>query len=286
MTAMTPATLPPAPPAHRLPAHMAFSWTRVGGMVLRYLYLLKSSWTRVVEMVYWPTMQMVLWGLITKFLVSNSSFVARASGLLLAAVLLWDVLFRGQLGVSVMFMEEMYARNLGHLFISPLRPYEFAASLLVMSLLRTLISFGGACLLAWLLFHFAITDMGFPLVAFFINLLVFGWGMGLLICGLLLLYGFAAESLAWAATFALAPIAGIYYPISTLPSWLQPVAWALPTGPVFEGMRAVLIQHQFRTDLLFAAMALNAGYLLLGLVVFLYVFSIARRKGLLLQVGE
>ena len=282
---MTP-SVPSVPQLARLPGHVLFSWQRVGGMVLRYLYLLRASWTRVVEMIYWPTMQMILWGLMTKFLQTNTSFLLQAAGLLISAVLLWDVLFRGQLGVSMMMMEEMYARNLGHLFISPLRPYEMAAALVIMSLIRTIISFGGSALLAWALFHYSIFEMGLPLLTFFINLLVFGWGIGLLICGLLLRYGFAAESLAWGAIFAIAPISGIYYPISTLPTWLQPISYALPASHVFEGMRALLLEHTYRYDLLMNAVLLNAVYLVLGLAVFLGVFSVARRRGLLLSVGE
>jgi ABC-2 type transport system permease protein len=254
--------------------------------VLRYLFLLRSSWTRIVEMVYWPTVQMLLWGMMTKYLLTNSSWLAQAAGVLVSGALLWDVVFRGQLGVSMMFMEEMYSRNLGHLFISPLRPYEMAAALVTMSFIRTVISFTGSSVLALLVYQINIFDQGFAMVTFFINLLVFGWGMGLLICGLLLRYGFAAESLAWAAVFALAPVSGIYYPVSTLPEWLRPVAAALPSSHVFEGMRALLIDGVYRYDLLRNAVLLNVFYLGLGTAVFLGVFAVARRRGLLLSVGE
>ena len=127
---------------------VAFSPFRVGALVLRYLYLLRGSWPRIVELVYWPTVQMVLWGFMTKFLLSETSLLAQASGVLISAVLLWDILYRSQLGVSLMFFEEMYSRNLGHLFVSPLRPYEMGCALLLMSLVRTLIGDGGASMLA------------------------------------------------------------------------------------------------------------------------------------------
>ena len=255
-------------------------------MVLRYLYLLRGSWPRILEQAYWPTVQMIMWGFITQFFITNSSWVAHATGVLLSAVLLWDVLFRAQLGVSVVFMEEMFARNLGHLFASPLRPYELVFSLLLISLFRTLLGVGTAALLAIPLYHYSIFDLGLPLLAFFANLLVFGWAIGLLICGLLLRYGLGAESLAWASIFALGPISGIYYPISTLPGWLQPVAWAIPSSHVFEGMRAVLFDHRFDKELFFDAVLLNGIYIVLGMIVFLWVFRIARVRGLLLQVGE
>jgi hypothetical protein len=108
---------------------------RVWAMLLRYLYLLRSSWPRTLELIYWPTLQMLIWGFMSQFLYVNSNYVFRAFGVLLAAVMLWDVLFRGQLGLSISFLEEMWARNLGHLFVTPLRAYEWVASPLSMSLI-------------------------------------------------------------------------------------------------------------------------------------------------------
>ena len=99
-------------------------------------------------------------------------------------------------------------------------------------------------------------------------------------------WGLGAESLAWVIVFAVAPISGIYYPIAVLPEWLQTVAFLLPSSHVFEGMRAVMIDHEFRTDLLANAALINVFYLIAGMTVFLSVFRIARKRGLLLNIGE
>jgi ABC-2 type transport system permease protein len=262
------------------------SLRRIYALVLRHTYLLRSSGPRILELVYWPTVQMVLWGFITMFLVNHSSWIAQASGVLISGVLLWDVLFRGQLGVSLVFMEEMWSRNLGHLFVSPLRPFELGCALLTMSLVRTLIGVGGAALIAIPLFHFSIFSMGLPLLAFFLNLIVMGWSIGLLVSGFVLRYGLGAESMAWIAIFAVQPVSGVYYPIDTLPVWLQYVAAALPSSHVFEGMRAVLFDHVFRVDLLLHAALLNVVYLAAGFASFLAFFKIARIRGQLLHVGE
>jgi ABC-2 type transport system permease protein len=267
-------------------AEGGFSVRRVSAMVLRHIYLLRSSWPRVLELVYWPAVQMILWGFISQFLRTTSSWVAQAAGVLIAAVLLWDVMFRGNLGVSLSFFEEMYSRNLGHLFASPLRPYELVCSLLFISMIRTCIGVGGAALLAIPLYQYSVFGIGLPLLSFFANLLVMGWAIGLLVSSLVLRWGLGAESLAWVAIFAVAPVSGIYYPVSVLPGWLQPVAWALPSSHVFEGMRAVLFHHVFRYDLLLSAALLNLGYLIVAVLVFLFVFRSARQKGLLLHIGE
>ena len=263
-----------------------FSMRRVGAMVLRYVYLLRGSWPRIAELIYWPTVQMIRWGFITKFFLTHSSWVVQAGGVLIAGVLLWDVLFRSQLGVAVSFLEEVWSRNLGQLFVTPLRPYELMLSLAAMSLLRTLIGTVPAALLAIPLYSYSIFTMGLPLLAFFVNLMIFGWAIGLAVSGCVLRYGLGAESLAWLAIFALAPVSGVYYPIATLPEWLQPLAWALPSAHVFEGMRAVMFDHVFRSDLFVGALALNTLYLVVGGATFLAFFRIVRQRGLLLQMGE
>ena len=256
-------------------------------MLRRHLYLLRSSWPRVLELAYWPTVQMILWGFITRFLSGHTDFLSQAAGFFIAAVLLWDVLFRSQLSVSLLFMEEMYSRHLGHLFVSPLRPWELVTSLFAMSLLRVLIGVGGAALLAIPIHHFSIfAALGPTLIAFFMNLLWFGWAMGLMIAALVLRLGLGAESLAWALIFLIQPLSGVYYPVTILPAWLQPIAWCLPSAPIFEGMRAVLFSHSFRTDLLLHAILLNLAWMALAIGVFLLLFRSARNRGLLLQVGE
>ncbi|MBI1205715.1 MAG: ABC transporter permease [Azospirillum sp.] len=255
-------------------------------MVLRYWYLLRGSWPRVLELAYWPTVQMVLWGFISQFMATTSNWAAQGFGVLIAGVLLWDVLFRGQLGISVSFLEEMWSRNLGHLFVSPLRPQEWLVALMVMSLIRTLIGVLPAAALAVPLFGYSVVSLGWPLIVFFLNLIVMGWWLGLLIISLILRHGLGAESLAWMAVFLLAPVSAVYYPVAILPGWLQTIAWALPSSHVFEGMRAALFHGHFAAGQLAIATALNLGYLALAGAVFLWSFQAARRRGALLQIGE
>lgn len=259
---------------------------RIFALIVRYLYLIRSSWPRLLELIYWPTMQMILWGFMNKFLEGQSAWVAQSAGILIGAVLLWDVLYRAQLGVCVVFFEEMYSRNLGQLFVSPLRPLELAASLLTVSLLRTLFGVGAAAALAIVMYEYSIFDMGLPLLAFFTNLIVMGWSIGLMVVALVLRFGLGAESLAWAIIFAVAPFSGVYYPISVLPGWIRPVALSLPSSHVFEGMRSVVRDHVFRDDLFWNAVALNIIFLMVGILLYLLAFQAARQKGLLLQMGE
>jgi ABC-2 type transport system permease protein len=253
---------------------------------LRHLYIMRGSWPRLLEMAYWPAVNMVVWGFTSQFFSSHSDWVARAGGILIGAVLLWDVMFRGNLGVALSFMEEMWSRNLGHLSVSPLRPIELVAGLVTMSLIRTLIGVLPAMLLAIPLYHYSIFELGPALIAFWVNLMVTGWAIGLAVSAMVLRFGLGVESLAWVMVFAIAPLAGIYYPIDTLPVWLRPIAWALPPAHVFDGMRTLMQSGLFDWTRLVHAVGLNLFYVVAAGALFLRTHHVARQRGLLLNVGE
>jgi ABC-2 type transport system permease protein len=262
------------------------SLNRVGAMILRYWYLLLSSWPRLLELLYWPALQVITWGFLQTYIAQNANFFVRAGGTLIGAVILWDILFRGQLGFSISFLEEMWARNLGNLMMSPLRPIEFLLALMAMSLIRLAIGVFPMTMLALFLFHFNVYSLGLPLIAFFCNLIFTSWSVGVFVSGLVLRNGLGAESIVWTLMFALLPLACVYYPVRVLPHWLQYVAWSLPPTYVFEGMRALLMEHVFRTDLMVSALAINAVLLVASFSAFLALLRSARRQGSLLAGGE
>ena len=210
----------------------------------------------------------------------------RARQRLIGAVILWDILFRGQLGFSISFLEEMWARNLGNLMMSPLKPIEFLASLMIMSLVRLAIGIVPMVLLAMLFFDFNLFGFGLPLAAFFCNLIFTSWALGIFVSGLVLRNGLGAESIVWSLMFGVMPLACVYYPVAVLPHWLQTIAWCLPPTYVFEGMRALLITHQFRADLMAWALGINIMLFAAAFVSFLVLLNSARRAGSLVQSGE
>jgi ABC-2 type transport system permease protein len=263
-----------------------FAPHRVGAMVLRYVYLLRSSWPRILELMYWPAVQLFVWGFLQMYITQNAGFFARAGGVFIGAVMMWDILFRGQLGFSISFLEEMWARNLGNLMISPLRPIEFVCSLMIMSIVRLAIGMVPVSILAIAFFGFNIYGLGLALAAFFMNLIFTSWSVGIVVSGVVLRNGMGAESLAWTMMFLIMPVICVYYPVTVLPHWLQAIAWALPPTYVFEGMRALVLDHVFRADLMLEALALNALYFSISVWVFLQLLASARRIGSLLQSGE
>jgi ABC-2 type transport system permease protein len=259
---------------------------RIGGMVLRHWYVIRSSVPRTAELVFWPLVSMLMWGFLQTYLAQTTSLAAKAAGLFVGGVLLWDILVRSQLGFAVAFLEEIWSRNLGHLMMSPLRPAELVASLMVVSLIKLLVAMVPVALLAYVFFGFNLLSLGVAFAAFFANLVFMSWALGLISTGAVLRWGMAAESIAWLIVFLLLPIACVYYPVTTLPAWMQPLALAIPPTYVFEGLRALVLEQTFRADHMVWALLLNLFYVTASYALFHALLQSARKNGTLVQMGE
>jgi ABC-2 type transport system permease protein len=260
---------------------------RIWGLMYRHLALYRRSWPRMLELAYWPILQMCIWGFTARFLAArlgNPGMIAGAT--LLGGVLLWEVTLRSQMGMSISFLEEIWSRNLGHVFVSPLRPFELIAALIGMSVVRMLLGVIPAILLAWGLYAFNLFTLGPVLILFFINLMIMGWAVALGVVSLILRHGAGAEPLAWGVLFGLAPFSAVFYPVSVLPSFVRPLSYALPSTHVFEGMRAALSQGEIRWDHLAAAFGLNLIWLAAAAWLFTRQFHAARVSGALISIGE
>jgi ABC-2 type transport system permease protein len=259
---------------------------RIDGMVLRHWYVIRASGPRVAELIFWPLVSMLMWGFLQTYLAHATNLAAKAAGLFVGGVLLWDILVRSQLGFAVAFLEEIWSRNLGHLMMSPLRPFELVAALMLVSLMKLLVAMVPVALLAYLFFGFNLLSLGIAFAAFFANLVFFSWALGLVSTGAVLRWGLGAESIAWLIVFLLLPLSCVFYPVTTLPAWLQTLALALPATHVFEGLRALVMTQTFDSDDMLCAFALNVVYVAAAYGLFHHLLESARRNGTLVQLGE
>lgn len=268
------------------PRYRSVSAARIGAVVLRHYYLLRASGPRLLELIYWPLVQMLVWGFMQSWLLQQRGGAAATVGTLIGSILLWDVLIRGQQGLSVSFLEEMWSRNVANLFISPLRPGEFLLALIAMSVIRLLIGVFPVTLLAIWFFGFNLWGLGLGVAAFFANLLFTAWAAGALVSGLIIRKGLGAEGLAWTLMFLLMPFCAVFYPVSVLPTALQWFAWVLPPTYVFEGLRALMNEGVFRVDLMLTALAINAVLITAACFAFFRLVDKAREAGSLMAIGE
>ena len=219
------------------------SFNRIYGLFLRHFFLIKSSLPRILDLIYWPTIQIILWGFISLFFSTYSNYYNNTLGVILTCAILYDFLFRSSISFNMLFLEEIWSRNFTNLFIAPMRISEIIISLVVTALIRTLIGLVPAILITSPLFGISILNLGIPLFFLFLSLYIFGITLGLFVSSGLLRYGPAFENIAWSSLFLLAPLGCIYYPIEILPDMLQTMAKALPLVYIFEEARSILVNQ-------------------------------------------
>ena len=256
------------------------------GLFLRHFYLIKGSLPRILDLIYWPTIQIILWGFISKFFSIYSDYYNNTVGIILTCAILYDILFRSSISFNMLFLEEVWSRNFTNLFIAPLRLREIIVSLIFTALVRTLIGLVPAIILTSPLFGVSILKLGLPLLLLFLSLYIFGITLGLFVSAGLIRFGPSFENIAWSSLFLLAPLGCIYYPIEILPSFFQLIAKGLPLVYIFDEARNILINDFVNYDNLKYAYLLNIIYLIIGIGLFYSSFLKARVKGTLINMGE
>ena len=259
---------------------------KIFALSLRHVYLIKGSFPRILDLIYWPTIQIFLWGFISKFFTLNSSYFENTVGIILSAAILYDFLFRSSISYNMMFLEEIWSRNFTNLFIAPIKISEIIAALTFTAIFRTLIGLIPAALLAIPLFGVSIFKIGIPLIFLLITLYIFGVTLGLLVTSGLVRFGPSFENIAWASLFFLAPLGCIYYPIEILPEWLQIIAKLLPLVHIFEEMRNVLIHDIINFSQILKAIIISFIYFVFGIITFYLSYEGAKNRGTLINMGE
>lgn len=253
---------------------------RLYAIFVRQLFLMKRG-SRLINIFYWPTLDLLTWGFITMYLnnVGDSGFNFLA--VLLSAVLLWNFFLRAQLGFHMAFLEDVWVRNFINLFATPLTVAEYITGLVLTSVVAGIASLLLPVLIAWLLFAYNIFQLGFMLIPFLAVLFIFGWTIALFAMALMLRFGSSAESLSWTLPFIFTPFSGVYYPISVLPVWAQHIAQGLPTSYVFEGMRQVIFSGTFDKAKLLYGFGFASAYFFLAYLVVLWTYKVVLRRGLI-----
>ena len=262
------------------------SWDKIYALSLRHIYLIKGSFPRILDLIYWPTIQIFLWGFISKFFTLNSTYYENTVGIILSAAILYDFLFRSSISYNMMFLEEIWSRNFTNLFIAPIKISEIIAALTFTAIFRTLIGLVPAALLAIPLFDVSIFKIGIPLIFLLVSLYIFGVTLGLLVTSGLVRFGPSFENIAWASLFFLAPLGCIYYPVEILPGWLQLVANFLPLVHLFEEMRNISINDLINYYAILKACIISFIYFIAGIIIFYYSYNGAKKRGTLINMGE
>jgi ABC-2 type transport system permease protein len=257
---------------------------RIKAVMLRHAYEVCHNANHITYMVYWPVVNIVVWGFFTLYLRHGDRLQPGVISCLLGAVILWGLFNAFQRDMAVGFLEELWSRNLVSLFASPLSVTEYLTGLLIITLAKAMVGLLVESLIAWLFYYYNIFPMLPKLIPFILNLALFALTMGIVITGLIFRYTTKFQAMAWSFAGILMPLSCVFYPLSALPSVLRPVASILPTTHSFEGMREAIEKGGFSNLHFSCGFGLNMIYLMLAILFFRSMFEAARSRGLLVKM--
>ncbi len=254
---------------------------RLAAIVLRQLYLIRGSFSRVMPLFVWVGIDIVLWGFITRYLNTISSPGFNFVPALLGAVLLWDFLTRVMQGITMAFFEDVWSRNFLNIFATPLSISEYLGGLVLSSIATSSIGLVVMLAVATAFFGLSFFFYGIMLLPFLLVLFLFGISLGIFGTAIVLRLGPASEWFIWPIPALLSPFAGVFYPLSILPLWMRCISYLLPPAYVFEGMRAVVSGKVASLPALLVGGCLAALYILFACWFFLRMYRRAVRTGLI-----
>jgi ABC-2 type transport system permease protein len=256
--------------------------SRVWGVILRYLFLFRHSLNKLADSFYWPTVDLLLWGLTVSYVKSVSPNPGNIVIVVISGIIFWLIVWRGQYEISVNLLEELWNKNIVNMFVSPLKLREWILSVIILGFVKTFLSVLFASLVAFILYKVKIFFFGFYLIPFVILLSMTGWWVGFIVAGLVLRYGTRVEQFAWSMIYLISPFSAIYYPLAILPKWGQDVAAFVPTSYVFESIREIIkFGRIVDINKLIICFLLNLIYIILSLIFLKRSFiSVLKKDGL------
>ncbi len=265
---------------------MTGSAKRIYAMILRQVYLTRRSPPRLISYCFWPTMDMIVWGFLNQYLYQNKAFVGFSMSLLLGTRLLYSLSERSHVQIMWGFLEDVWARNLGNMLISPLRPIELIVGVILNGFLSAAVGMSCAYLAAYFIFDYTIFKLGVAVLPMLIILIINSWWIGLTLITLILRYGPSGEHFGWMAGFVIVPLIAVFYPVSALPEWLQYISWSLPPTYVFESLRELIATQTLNMHYMMVGFVLSLVFLATSVVNFLYQLKKARQRGGLFSSSE
>lgn len=256
---------------------------RVRALVTRHLMSWPRSLERVADAFWWPTLNLVTWGLVNVFLQKQTGATVFYVQLFLGGLLMWTMVGRAQEEMGILFLQEAWDRNLLNIFSSPITIAEFSAATIALSLIKLMITFVWMSTLSFVLFTFNIFSLGWLLIPYAILLVIFGWSLGFFINGLIIRYGYRVQVFAWTLSMAVMPFSAVYFPLSSLPQWMQYVGRMLPTTYIFEGMRSIFATGRIEYSSILVALILTLIYLGISVRFFIWSYRKAQESGMIMK---
>lgn len=263
---------------------MILSWRRIWGTTFRHLIQFPTDFNKLSSTFYWPFIDILVFGYLSIGMTTGS--LGTKTMILLSNIILWQIVNRANLCVSLDFLEELWAANLLNLFATPLKLGEWVVATFLDGAIVNIALLSFCIFCTWIIFGFNLFILGWWLIPLFILALMSGLAIGIFSTCFLIAGGSGIQSLAWMVSWGFSLFSGVFYPIEILPGWLQVIAQILPFHHTFDTVTILIEKIETPHgsfdiwERLFYSFTTNCFFLGIVLLCFAIAFAYSKRKGL------
>lgn len=251
---------------------------RIKALTFRNLKLTFRGLDPLVDIFYWPLLDLVIWGFTSFALMKGGS--EQAPLILLSALVMWNTCYRSNLDVSFTLLNELWSRNIVNLFATPVELKEWMTSAMALGLFDSLITAGYGSFMVWLIYGVNIFVVGPILLLIYFLLLLSGWAIGFFSAAWIVYKGQGIQKIVWVLGWFFAPFSGIFYSLDILPTWAQIIAKVIPMSYTYQILRSSIKHGTIPLYPLAMSIILNCVYLTLSLLFFKHMFHKSKKLGL------
>jgi len=254
---------------------------RIKILLKRHLMSTTREFHRFIDIIYWPFLEIILWGLTGVWLQGNTEHLSMYTTMLLAALIFWQIFTRAEHEIISSLVDELWSYNLINLFSSPLEITEWIISAMSLGIIKSIFTMVFGIIITWSIYGCNLTLLGTVLFPLFILFIISGWALGFFMSALIIYWSHKIQSFIWALDWTLAAFSTVYYSIEVLPSWAQYIAYALPMTHTFYALRTFIQTGILPVNAIYTSLLLSFFYLILSMYVFINMFSKSKGIGLL-----
>lgn len=257
-------------------------WRAIYAVFQQDLYITKASLEVILDIFVFTLVNILLFGFLSTYLAQSADKLLAES--LLLAVVFWEVIRITQYSMSVSTMWNVWSHNLCNMFIAPIQVHEYLLAHFLSAATKSFLLLVSAFILAYYVFGLNILGLGlFPVAFSYLNMVIFGTGLGLVLIGLVFRFGVRIQALTWGTIYLIQPLCAVFFPVHVLPSFLQPVAYAFPVTYFFEWLRALHTGGFYSSPKVFAAFVFNICFLAVCAYVFSRLLAASKQSGQLVR---
>lgn len=261
-----------------------FSLHRIFTLTLHFLYTMKRNPTRIIEIIVWPSFEILLFTLLAASIENVENNQIKVGLLILSGIIFWDFFSRIVQESISQFLDDASSKNIQNILLTPVKPIEMLTGLSLASFLKMIISSLFLLLIVLLIYPNIFLNFGLVSFAWIAILILYGIIISIFGISLILIFGQKVSFIGSFLSTLIQIFSCVFYSRETLIEPLKTISYLIAPSYIFEIMREYIESGQNDSGKIFLSFIITALTGLLSFLTFKICYRIAKNKATLTKI--